>query len=112
MTCSFCSRQLPAWRVHQLGTVERPAQTICDDCLDWHNKAIALLAGEAIPGCQGCGATWEILCDRELGSRIPLYVVPKDGIYQVLCSLCLRAYAPKRADLYRGTPFGGEQLNL
>lgn len=95
-----------------MGTPERPAQTICEDCLDWHNKAIALLAGEAIPGCQACGASWEILCDRELGSRIPLYVVPKDGIYQVLCSLCLRAYVPKRADLYRGTSFGAEHLNL
>jgi hypothetical protein len=92
--------------------VDRPAQIICDDCMDWHQKAIALLAGEAITGCQGCGASWEILCDRDLDSRIPLYVVPKDGIYQVLCSLCVRPYVAKRADLYRGTAFGAEHLNL
>jgi len=101
--CNFCTRSLPAWRVHKLAG---EAQTICDDCLDWHNKAIALLAGKAIPGCQGCLASWEFLRDSSLGSRISLYVVPKDGIYQVLCAVCLRGYLPKRAELYRETAFG------
>jgi hypothetical protein len=104
--CHFCSRQLPPFRVYQLGPAECLSQTICDDCLTWHNRAIALLAGEAISGCQGCGASWQTLCDREPGQRVPLYVVPRDGVYQVLCAACLVTYVPKRRDLYGRTAFG------
>jgi len=41
-----------------------------------------------------------------------MYVVPKDGIYQMLCSACSRPYVSKRADLYRGTEFGRKTLKL
>lgn len=85
------------------------AQRICDDCLAWHNKALEFLAGGPIPGCQGCGATFEFLRDSTLGVEIRLYVVPKDGIYQVLCQICCGSYVAKRSDLYRETPFGHAQ---
>lgn len=101
--CHYCSRQVPAWRTHRLGD---HAQLICDDCLDWHNKAIDLLAGRAMPGCQACGATCEFLRNSELSGEIRMYVVPKDGIYQVLCQSCCGPYVAKRSDLYRETPFG------
>jgi hypothetical protein len=103
--CHYCSRFRPQWRVHQLGTPGKPAQTICDVCLDWHQRAIDVLAGNAISGCQACGATWATLRDREPGVDVRLYVVPRDGIYQVLCKACVTPYVAKRGDLYAGTAF-------
>lgn len=100
--CHYCSRQRPAWQTHQL----TGAQRICDACLDWHNKALEFLAGRAIPGCQGCGASWELLRDSTADVEVRLYVVPRDGIYQVLCRACVRPYVSARSDLYRETPFG------
>jgi hypothetical protein len=41
-----------------------------------------------------------------------MYVVQKDGIYQVLCLACVQVYAPKRRDLYKGTKFGAEVLKI
>lgn len=101
--CHYCSRHLPRWRVHQLTR----AQVICDYCLDWHNHAIEFLAGESAPrGCQECGASWATLRDRTIGAEVRMYVVPKDGVYQILCPECVAPYLPKRADLYKGTAFG------
>jgi hypothetical protein len=105
--CNFCSRQLPAFRVHAFGTAERPAQRVCDDCLDWHMRALGLLAGEGIPpGCQGCGATRDELMEKSGGVEYRLYVAPRDGIYQVLCRTCILPYTAKRRDLYGGTSYG------
>ena len=108
--CNYCSRQLPFFRVHRL----REAQIICDDCIDWHNRALEFLAGAPPPGCQECGATWEFLRDSPLSVEIQLrmYVVPRDGIYQILCSECVRRYLPKRRDLYAGTQFGHGVLKI
>jgi hypothetical protein len=111
--CHFCSRQKLEFDVHHLGSVDRPAQVICAECLDWHNRALEFLAGRAMPGCQSCLATWEFLRESRVGvENIRMYVVPKDGILQVLCEDCIRPYVEKRADLYRGTPFGTKTLNL
>ena len=107
--CHYCSKERPAWRTHQI----TGAQRICDYCLEWHNKAIEFLAGRGMPGCQACGASWEILRDsapRDVEVR--MYVVPKDGIYQLLCSACVRPYVSTRADLYGGTRFGTEALKI
>src|SRR4051812_46914349 len=98
--CNYCSRFLPAWRVHRFGPEAAPAQTFCDDCLDWHLKALDLLAGNAIPGCQGCGASPEKLRDLSPDVEFRLYVVPRDGLYQVLCQTCVRPYVGQRRDLY------------
>ena len=45
------------------------------------------------------------------GEDVPLYVVPKDGLYQLLCKQCVVPYVKKRADLYKGTEFG-QHLNI
>jgi hypothetical protein len=107
--CHYCSKWLPIWLAHRLGSPDRPAQTICENCLDWHQRAIDLLAGNAISGCQACGATWATLRDRPQGgppgADVRLYVVPRDGVYQVLCKTCVAPYVAKRGDLYRGTAF-------
>jgi hypothetical protein len=107
--CNYCSKWRPEFRVHRITN----AQTICDHCLEWHLHAIDFLGGETAPhGCQECGATWEQLRDFTPDVEVRMYVVPKDGIYQLLCSACVRPYLPKRADLFRGTEFGSKTLNL
>jgi hypothetical protein len=105
--CHFCSRWKLEWDIHHLGGADNPAQFICDQCLDWHNRALEFLAGKGVPpGCQECGLTADVLRDREPGATWRLYVVPRDGVLQVLCRDCKGAYVAKRADLYRGTAFG------
>lgn len=106
--CNYCSKQRPAFRIHQLEN----AQKICDHCLDWHNQAIGVLGGDVPSGCQGCDATWEFLRKSQIGVEVRMYVVPRDGIYQLLCRACVKPYLPKRADLYRGTQFGSELLKI
>jgi hypothetical protein len=41
-----------------------------------------------------------------------MYVVPRDGIYQILCRECAARYLPKRHDLYKGTAFGHAALKI
>jgi hypothetical protein len=107
--CHFCSRQRREWEVHRLGTADLTTQVICQDCLDWHNAALEFLAGNGTPrGCQSCGLTAEVLRDREPGVAWRLFVVPRDGVYSVLCKDCKALYVAKRADLYRGTAFGAD----
>jgi hypothetical protein len=108
LRCNWCSKQRPSFRVHQLAS----RQAICDYCLDWHNEALLMLAGGIPAGCQKCQRTWAQLRDETLGAEVRMYVVPKDGIYQLLCASCVKPYLPKRADLYRGTKFGSETLKL
>jgi hypothetical protein len=107
--CNWCSKERHAFRVHRMAS----GQMICDDCLDWHQHAIAFLGGAVPRGCQECGATWEKLRDADpLAVGVKMYVVPKDGIYQILCALCVAKYLPKRADIYQGTQFGSEVLKI
>ena len=101
--CNYCSKFRPEWRVHKLAG---NAQTICDYCLEWHNHAMDFLAGACPRGCQACGATSEQLLEKSGTVEFRLYVVPRDGIYQLLCGPCVRPYVSARADLFRGTAFG------
>ena len=87
-------------------------QFICEYCLDWHHHAIAFLGGAIPRGCQECGVTWETLREVTPGIAVKMYVVQKDGIYQLLCATCCDQYLPKRADLYKGSQFGSETLKL
>ncbi len=87
-------------------------QAICEECLSWHIHAVEFLGGAVPRGCQECGKTWEFLRDSTLGDEVRMYVVPKDGIYQIHCALCVREYVRKRSDIYRGTQFGSEVLKL
>jgi hypothetical protein len=101
--CHYCSK----WRApRDLHRLSGHAQAICADCLSWHFRAMDFLAGGPPPGCQECLATWEILRERAPGDEVRLYVVPRDGIYQMLCADCVRPYIRKRKDLYGDTAFG------
>jgi hypothetical protein len=107
--CSYCSHFRPRFRIHALAS----GQAICDYCLDWHNHATEFLGGSTTPrDCQACGLTWETLRDSTAGVEVRMWVVMKDGIYQLLCKGCVAPYVVKRADLYKGTQFGREELKI
>lgn len=106
--CNWCSKFRPDFLTHRLSS----NQVICENCLDWHNAALEMLGGEPPRGCQECGRSWQTLSAETPGLQVRMYVVPKDGIYQLLCPSCVRPYLPKRADLYRGTEFGSQTLKL
>lgn len=63
-------------------------------------------------GCQVCETSWEILRDSTPGVEVRMYVVPKDGIMQLLCRSCCQQYVAKRPDLYHGTQFAKSGLNI
>jgi hypothetical protein len=102
--CNWCSRTRPRSRVHAL----QSGQSICDYCLDWHFHAMDFLGGAVPRGCQGCNSPWDALQARTPGDAVRMYVVPKDGINQMLCHSCTLAYAAKRPDLYKNTKFWTE----
>lgn len=102
--CNWCSKERPEFRVHRIAS----GQVICDHCLEWHLAALEVLNGNAPRGCQHCGASWEQLQRATPGHQVRMYVVPKDGIYQLLCATCVRPYTQQRSDLYRNTNYGKE----
>lgn len=108
--CNRCSRELPRWRVHQLAA---HSGALCEYCLAGHLHALAVLGGAMPRYCQQCGRTREQLARlNPADPLLRLYVVPKDGILQMLCELCKEAYVRKRADLYKGTAYGHGELKL
>jgi hypothetical protein len=109
--CNFCSRQVAPSSAHRTGTA---GPLVCDNCLDWHFHALGVLGGETPRGCQECGRTWERMQAESpaIEMAVRVFVVQKDGIYQMLCPVCAARYLPKRADLYQGTEFGRNTLKL
>ncbi len=99
--CHWCSREYPRHRMMQ---VQSSGQAICDNCLAWHFRALDFLGGAVPAGCQVCAETWDALQERN-PVQVRMYVVPKDGIMQILCASCAQPYVKKRGDLYRGTDF-------
>lgn len=86
---------------------------MCWVCYDWHLKALKAFSGEPPAGCQGCGRTYDELEAMSRGGDVQFTLVPKDGIYQILCrSFCDRPYLEKRTELFKGTPFGSKVLKV
>lgn len=105
LRCTWCSQHKSPYDLMHLST----GQLMCRRCYEWHHHALELLAsGQLPPGCQECGLTMQQLNAVTNATTTRMYVVPKDGIYQVICLTCKEAYCRKRADLYRGTAFGQE----
>ncbi len=81
----------------------------CLQCRDRHTVQLEAI-GEPPERCPECGKRFEDLriYYPNLGPTrsVPMYQVLKDGIYQLLCGPCERAYVLKRQDLYGNTPFG------
>jgi hypothetical protein len=101
--CHYCSKFRPPREVQNIGT---GGAKICLNCVDWHEKALRMFAGNPPPGCQQCGLKFKDLKEFDAAGNLRMYVAQKDGIYQVLCESCNAKYIPKRADLFRDTAFG------
>ena len=95
---------------HDLHSIGDGGAIICSSCVEWHEKAMRMLAhGEKPDGCQECGITLDALKAIYRTGNIPMALVVKDGIYQILCQPCAEAYAAKRRDLYGPTEFGRQK---
>lgn len=101
MRCRLCSKARDPREF-----VVDPIVGFCFVCLEWHRKALDVLAGAIPCGCQECGTGFGELKRRAPGGDLRMYLHPKDGIYQVLCETCSDNYELKRADLYGDTPYG------
>lgn len=103
--CQYCDKSRHPKEVARLGG----GVVMCFICADWHSHALKMLSGETPRGCQECGTTFSSLkVSQKLGrdAYITMRLVPKDGIYQVLCDPCAAKYRVKRKEYYRGTQFG------
>ena len=94
--CNYCSRQQTPAQLHRIGG--EGGKVICQRCMEWHDKAISAAGGQMPHACQECGITSEQL--EAVYNRVRYFLVPKDGVYQILCSHCEREYVAKRQDLY------------
>jgi hypothetical protein len=101
--CHYCSKWRAPREIQELGT---GGAKICMHCLEWHFKAIRILAGNPPDGCQKCGLKFQDLKECDALGNLRMYLVVKDGIYQVLCEPCNAIYERKRADLFRETEYG------
>jgi hypothetical protein len=82
----------------------------CRECLEWHFHAMDVLGGAPPRSCQSCLRTPEQLKSSDPARDVRMYVVPKDGVYQLVCRDCMRRYTRQRKDLYEGTAFGATIL--
>lgn len=106
--CHYCSKERnPREVVYMSG-----GPVMCWHCLEWHQHALQMLAGQPPPGCQECETPFLELNDCDGRGNVRFSVVPKDGIYQVLCQTCAGRYVQKRADLFGSTEYGYHQLKL
>lgn len=108
IVCNWCGRARQKFRIHPLET----GQAICDYCLDWHRHAMDFLGGAPPRGCQGCCHSWEEIKAAAPGEQVRMYVVPKDGLMQLLCARCVKPYLPQTKELYKGTQFGHTALKI
>jgi hypothetical protein len=99
--CNNCSKERhPRDIMRQPGGVK-----VCHYCWQKHLYALNVLATATPPdACQECGTSYELL-EARAGGDTSMVIHQKDGIYQVLCHPCDRAYVQKRRDLFRGTEF-------
>ena len=102
--CNWCSREQPSGDLLHLSS----GQAMCLRCHEWHGHALQVLSGAIPRGCQECGLSTDQLAALTSGPATRMFVVPKDGIYQLLCATCKDRYCRKRSDLYRATQFGQE----
>lgn len=101
--CPYCRK---ARNPHDI--IRRSSFTICIDCQQRHDKALAALStGQYTGNCSECGLSVDEIKDMQgdgdTGTRMVIHY--ENGIYKPMCVACDRAYVPKRADLYGDTQF-------
>jgi hypothetical protein len=106
--CQYCSHFYHPLEVLNIG---QGGVVMCWKCHEWHTaNLLAAFQGGVPKGCFECKATWDELRLRltigDNPDEVKMFLVPKDGIYQLLCRTCSDAYEQKRADLLRGTLYG------
>jgi len=102
-TCPYCRRQRSPRDILHLSSF-----TICRNCWERHEKALAGLASGKYTGeCSECGRSMDeikaIQGDDDRGTRMVVHY--ENGIYRPMCLACDKLYVPKRADLYGNTNF-------
>lgn len=100
--CHYCSRTVPLFELIKFGD----SMVRCARCEENHIAALDVLAGNPPKACGECGVTFELLAARTLGAEVKMAVHMKDGMYQLLCSVCDEKYVRQRPDLYGPTEFG------
>jgi hypothetical protein len=101
--CRVCGKHRPVEEFVAGG----PVTGYCLRCLEKNQEALDLFAENKLPhGCHVCNRSMRELSAAEPSADVRLYAHPKDGIWQLLCINCSDQYEQKRADLYRGTPYG------
>ena len=78
---------------------------ICWHCIEHHQAALMVLAGDIPKACQECNTDIKVLAARTPGDSVPMALTLKDNIYQVLCIPCRDAYYRLRSDFFRGTAY-------
>jgi hypothetical protein len=100
--CRYCHQQKLPSDMMSVGTAR-----CCHACFDRTQAAWRFFGGHAPPPeCQGCGASFLDLSDASANGDTEVCLRWKDGVIQVLCSTCSRAYESKRKDFYSGTQYG------
>lgn len=103
--CNHCSKERHPAEVVRLG---EGGARICLRCLESHQQALrALNTGTPPKECQECQTPFELMLPDAQGNiPMTLQMLPKDGIWQVLCMGCAAEYESKRSDLIKGTAYG------
>lgn len=103
--CNYCSRHYSPGDLTRFSSEVR----ICKKCREKHEQAVDALCGKREPECQGCQTSLTDLALAAGVDSVPMFVHPKDGVYQLLCFKCSDDYEKKRRDLYANTPYGIEK---
>lgn len=77
-----------------------PVEGYCHECWSWNAIEIARIRG--ITGCCDCQLTFERL--KAIGRR--MFLVPKDGIYQILCQVCNDRWELLVKEMFKATRYG------
>jgi len=98
--CMDCSKQVSPAEIVRIGI----AAIVCWNC---YEKQKQILEGWAPPKeCALCHTSFEELAAREPSQSVSMFPHWIDGTFGMLCAPCDKAYVLKRADQFRGTPFG------
>lgn len=78
----------------------------CWRCYEKHMTMLAEFRG--VTQCYECQV--KVVGDRP-GEQLTCRLVPKDGVYQLLCELCFDKWMRLVPEMFKGTPFG-KAMNL